>query len=122
MKSMILLIVTVFLSEASWAVQELSCTVHELLAGETTQFQIAVPVTSNAHGSIRNFKLERIPQLSGMVALVQDRAVISLFDEETQVASSGHADVKGGQEVNHQLLLPSSDSHTKGAMISCVLQ
>lgn len=121
MKQVFLLIFPLLFSSNVFAGEELTCVIQELENEESALQVIKVPVTESAHGSIVNFKSEKITGINGMVALMKGKAVISFYDESTKVGSSSFAFVVPGEVVHHQMLLPTNDIKAKAITADCKL-
>jgi hypothetical protein len=108
-------------SSAAFA-EELVCLVQETAAAETQTLVLAVPMTNDAHGTIQHFRLEKMSHVTGFVAFLRGRAVINIYDENTKVASSSHADVMSGQVAHHQVIFPSENLEVKAVVVDCKVQ
>ena len=99
--------------------QELNCAVQEQVDGETFYQVLQVPVTSDPHGSLQIFNLNKISHVTGFVAVLKGRAVINIYDQKSQIGSSSHAEVSADKVAHHQLMLPSDNSLAKAVIVDC---
>lgn len=98
------------------------CDVQEFAGEQRSSQTVTLEIDpNNSHGSIGTISFQLYPKFNGMIAFMNDFAVISIADSDTGYASSSHGKLVAAEDVaHHQLLLPGSGIN--GFSIDCKLQ
>lgn len=105
--------------------KSLNCEVTEFLDGQNhSQIISSNPTSGDSHGGMVNFVGQVFPEVSGMVALVENEgkvfAVLSLYHEKLEANASGQYQmVADGQLAQLQFLIPTPSPQLAGVQIYC---
>jgi hypothetical protein len=91
------------------------CVIQELVNGQNKTSELTLKYSEDPHGTLQNVKFETFPEVTGLVALVNDFVIISLYHQPTGIETASHSDYTGGKNAHLQLLMTSE----KGIMIDC---
>lgn len=113
---------SLLLSPTLMAATNMTCTLTELAEGEEFRQKLVIEITADPHGSLMPFRLTKVTELSGFVAVMRGQAVINVVNEANGSVSSSIGALTGaGVVAQHQVILPSEGLAPRALMINCSL-